>query len=75
SNTGGGTSPIIANNVLFYAGGGNIRALSPTTGTQLWTSTSTTSNIGSIHWESPIVDNGVLYITDENSHVTAYAPR
>ncbi len=67
-NGAGGSSPILANGVLFYAGGGSIRALNPTSGAQLWS-----ASIGSIHWESPVVANGVLYITDESSHLTAYS--
>jgi putative pyrroloquinoline-quinone binding quinoprotein len=67
-NTNGGTSPIIANGILFYAGSNLIRALNPTTGAELWRDTS----IGGIHWESPIVANGILYITDESSQLTAY---
>jgi len=63
-----GTSPIIANGVLYYAHGGLIMARNPTTGTLLWSS----NLIGSIHWESPIVANGILYITDESGHLTAY---
>jgi outer membrane protein assembly factor BamB len=66
----GGTSPIIANGVLYYAGSHNIRALDPVTGHQLWHDT----QLGAIHWESPIVANGVLYITDESGQLTAYAP-
>jgi outer membrane protein assembly factor BamB len=68
--TGGGTSPIVANGVLYYAGSRRIRALDPVTGTQLWQNT----QIGMSHWESPIVANGVLYITDESSQLTAYGP-
>jgi outer membrane protein assembly factor BamB len=64
----GSSSPIITNNVLFCAVSGNIRALNPVTGDLLWQS----NNIGSIHWESPIVDNGVLYITDESGNLTAF---
>jgi hypothetical protein len=30
------------------------------------------STIGSIHWESPVVANGTLYISDENNDMTAY---
>jgi len=67
---GGGTSPIIANGVLYVAGSNAIRAFDPVTGKQLWHDT----GIGAIHWESPIVANGVLYITDENGQLTAYAP-
>jgi outer membrane protein assembly factor BamB len=67
--TGGGSSPVVANGVLFYAGSNRIAALNPTTGTQLWQSMS----IGGIHWESPIVANGVLYITDESHALTAFS--
>lgn len=67
---GGGTSPIVANGILFYAGSHRIRALDPATGAQLWQDT----QIGAIHWESPIVANGVLYITDESGQLTAYGP-
>lgn len=65
----GGISPLVANGVLYYAGGGTIRALDPVTGNQLWSN----SLGGGTHWESPIVANGVLYITDENGLLTAYA--
>lgn len=63
-----GSSPIIANNVLYCAGSHDIRAFNPTTGKVLWQSRS----IGRIHWESPIIANGVLYITDESGYLTAY---
>jgi len=65
----GGTSPIVANGVLFQAGPNNIYARDPKTGNVLWQD----STIGGIHWESPVVVNGVVYITDENAHLTAYA--
>jgi hypothetical protein len=64
----GGTSPIVANGVLFYATPGRIRALDPLNGHELWGD----SQIGGIHWESPIVDNGELFITDESGHLTKY---
>ncbi len=63
-----GSSPIIANNVLYCAGSHDVRAFAPTTGKVLWQSRS----IGRIHWESPIVVNGELYITDESGYLTAY---
>ena len=64
----GGTSPLVANNVLYYASSAGIRALNPFNGQQLWGD----PGVSGFHWESPIVANGVLYITDENSHLTAY---
>jgi len=68
-NSAGGTSPIVANNVLFYAGGGSVRALDPTTGTVLWTG----DGVGTIHWQSPIVANGTLYIADSSGSLTAFS--
>lgn len=64
----GGTSPIIANGVLYYVSSGRIAALDPTTGKTLWED----STPGSIHWESPILANGVLYVTDGNNKLIAY---
>ncbi len=64
----GGTSPILANGVLYYAGNGGIWALNPINSVQLWHDTS----IGGIHWESPIVADGILYITDESGQLSAY---
>ena len=65
----GGTSPLVADNVLFYAGGSTVRALDPSTGTLLWTGT----NVGSIHWQSPIVANGALYIASNSGTLTAFS--
>jgi len=65
----GGTSPIIANSVLFYAFNYTVRALDPENGKELWRN----SDIGAIHWQSPIVANGVLYITDGDSQLSAFA--
>ena len=66
---GSGTSPIVANGVLYYARGGLISALNPTSGSLLWSS----SQIGGIHWQSPIVANGVLYIEDQSGNLTAFS--
>ena len=64
----GGTSPLVANGVLYYAASGTIYALDPLTGNILWSD----SSIGGIHWQSPVVANGVLYIEDGSSNLTAY---
>jgi outer membrane protein assembly factor BamB len=66
----GGSSPIIANGVLFYAGSGFVAALDPRTGNEIWSDT----GIGQIHWQSPIVANGVLYVTDNSAMLSAYTP-
>jgi hypothetical protein len=66
----GGTSPIVANGILYYASFAGMRALDPATGALLWSDTS----IGGIHWESPIVVDGHLYVTDEAARLWAYGP-
>jgi hypothetical protein len=65
----GGGSPLIANNVLYYSTTNKVYALSPTAGTVLWSD----ATIGKIHWESPVVANGVLYVLDESAQLTAYS--
>ncbi|MBZ5589838.1 MAG: PQQ-binding-like beta-propeller repeat protein [Acidobacteriia bacterium] len=64
----GGSSPIIANGVLFYASHAGIRAINPKTSELLWRD----DTLGSIHWESPIVVNGRVYVTDETAHLLVY---
>ena len=64
-----GFSPIVVNDILFFAGNNRILALNPTDGALLWSDT----GIGGIHWESPVVASGILYITDESGMLTAYA--
>jgi outer membrane protein assembly factor BamB len=65
----GGTSPIIANGVLYYTGTNAIRALDPATGNLLWQS----RFVGAVHWSTPILVNGTLYIGDTAGNVTAFA--
>jgi hypothetical protein len=65
-----GKSPLVANNVLYLANGTAIRALDPVTGLQLWTDS---GHHGSLHWQSPVVFNGRLYLTDDAGYLTAWA--
>jgi outer membrane protein assembly factor BamB len=71
ANAAAGTSPVVANGLLYHAGSGALHALDPTTGATLW---SDTTNVGGIHWESPIVIQGRVYLTDEASHLIAWTP-
>ncbi len=71
TNGAGGSSPVLANGILYDAGSGVLHALDPTTGNTLW---SDTTNVGGIHWESPIVVQGRVYLTDEAAHLIAWAP-
>jgi len=69
SSGSGGTSPIVANNMLFHVSGGTVRVLDPATGNVL----AALSGTGAPHWQSLIVANGVVYATDQASHLTAFA--
>ena len=63
----GGTSPVVANGIVYYAAGSSLRALDAITGNTLWSTT-----IGGIKWQSPIVVNGHLYITDNGSKLWSF---
>ena len=71
-NSLGGSSPLVANNVIYFANATTIRALDPQTGNLLW---SDATKIAGNHWQSPMVFNATLYVTDEGNHLTAYALR
>ena len=68
TGTAGG-SPLVANNLLYYAGGNALRALDPKSGTVLWSN----SRIGGTHWQSPVVANGAAYVLDQAGRLTAFA--
>jgi outer membrane protein assembly factor BamB len=74
---GEGTSPVIANGIVFVAFDGAIVALNARNGNELWSSASPSAgrSIGSVHWQSPIVVNGWVYCADENGDLTAYSLR
>jgi outer membrane protein assembly factor BamB len=69
TNSPGGTSPVTAGGLLFVASPGRLRALDPSTGETLWSG----AGIGGIHWQSPIVIGGRLYVEDESGFLTAYS--
>ena len=62
-------SPLIVNGIVFIARAGVISALRATDGSLLWSD----NQVGSIHWESPILVNGTLYITDQGGNLSAYS--
>jgi hypothetical protein len=69
----GGGGAAIAGNVLYYAintgSAGTLQALNPTTGAVLWSN----AGISSIHWQTPAVANGVLYVGDNSPELTAFS--
>lgn len=72
-----GTSPVVANGIVFVAFNGAIVALDAFHGTELWSSATRSAGktIGNVHWESPIVVIGWVYCSDHNGDLTAYALR
>jgi hypothetical protein len=66
------SSPVVANGVLYNAGtcsGGTcVTARDPLTGDVLWTS----PHVGSLHWNSPIVVDGAVYLMDSDGTLWAF---
>jgi hypothetical protein len=65
----GATSPVVANGILYAAGNGTVRAYNPTTGATLWTTA-----VGPIHWQSPVVVDGLVLLEDSSGDLTAWGP-
>lgn len=67
-------SPVIANGILYVSISNKVSAVDPTTGNILWSSTQSSAggNIGSLHWQSPVVVNGTVYMPDNNGNISAY---
>lgn len=63
----GGSSPLMVNGVLFIQASNAIKAVDPASGTILWT-----GQVGSMHWQSPAVVNGHVFVID-NSNLTSFA--
>lgn len=72
---GEGTSPAVADGIVFIAFDNALFALNATSGSVLWNSAKygSSKSIGPVHWQSPIVVNGWLYCADLNGNLTAFA--
>jgi outer membrane protein assembly factor BamB len=72
---GEGTSPVVADGIVFVALDGAVFALNATSGDVLWNSSkyNTSKAFGPVHWQSPIVANGWVYCSDLNGNLTAWA--
>ena len=64
--TGGG-SPVVANGIEFVIEAQNLVGLDPKTGTVVWS-----TPIAGVHWASPIVVDGKIFLADGNSTISAY---
>lgn len=63
-----GSSPFMANGVLFQQAFTALYALDPRTGETLWSSSPTKG----LHWQSPIVVNGRVYSSDDGGNIYAW---
>jgi outer membrane protein assembly factor BamB len=63
SNGTGGTSPVIAGNLLYVAGSGSVHVYVPTSGKEVASLPS-----GSVHWQSPIVADGRVAMPEGNAN-------
>jgi hypothetical protein len=63
-----GTSPVVANGMVFLIGGSTARALDPLTGSQLWSATRS----GGTHWQSVVVANGRVFAANQSGQVDAF---
>lgn len=64
-----GASPVVSGSLLFLATGSGLVALDARSGRRLWSS----SVLGPIHWQIPLVDGDTVYCADENGSLTAFA--
>ncbi|MET0231480.1 MAG: PQQ-binding-like beta-propeller repeat protein [Rhodanobacteraceae bacterium] len=71
-HSGTAKSGLVANGVFYYAasctGGYCLHAVNPVTGANFWTSS---DSVGALHWQSPILVNGAIYIAD-GTHLYRY---
>jgi outer membrane protein assembly factor BamB len=64
---GEGTSAAVRAGVVYVAASNELVALDATTGATLGS-----APIGGVHWESPMIARGVVYVTDESHNLTAF---
>ncbi|MGB6060860.1 MAG: PQQ-binding-like beta-propeller repeat protein [Candidatus Aquilonibacter sp.] len=63
------TSPVVGDGVLYLATSSGLLALDAQTGRRLWSS----SAIGPIHWQIPVVAGNTVYCADQNGALTAFS--
>jgi outer membrane protein assembly factor BamB len=64
---GEGTSAVVRAGVVYVAASNELVALNAMTGATLGSAA-----IGGVHWESPMIARGVVYVTDESRNLTAF---
>jgi len=63
SNSNSGTSPVIAGNLLYVATSGALHVYVPTSGKEV-----ATLPMGNLHWQSPIVVGGSVFVAEGNAN-------
>jgi len=63
SNSNGGTSPVLAGNLLYVAGNGSVHVYVPTSGKEV-----AALPTGGVHWQSPIVADGHVAVAEGNAN-------
>ena len=63
-----GSSASVAGGIVYYVNSGSFHARDARSGVSLWSS----NQIGAIHWQSPIVANGRLYVCDQSGTLLAF---
>jgi hypothetical protein len=68
-------TPVLAGKLLYVAQPSGVGVFNPETGHRMWTSQSLpkVQSIGYIHWEYPAVSGSMIFMTDENARLYAYA--
>jgi outer membrane protein assembly factor BamB len=64
---GEGTSAAVRAGVVYVAASNELVALNAATGSKLGSAA-----IGGVHWESPMIARGNVYVTDESHNLTAF---
>ena len=74
TNNYSGSSPFVADSIVFVQNNAAIYAMNPSDGKLLWSSSSKSAggSVNGLHWQSPILVNGHLYAADNTGHFYAY---
>jgi outer membrane protein assembly factor BamB len=71
----GGTSPVVANGIVYVETDNTVNAFDARSGKIVWSTTQSSAGgtIASTHWQSPIVVNGWMFAADQSGALTAYS--
>jgi outer membrane protein assembly factor BamB len=71
----GGTSPVVANGIVYVETDNAVNAFDARSGKLVWSTADTSAGgtIGSTHWQSPIIVNDWLYASDQTGSLFAFS--